>query len=346
MPALYILKMFENADLAQPVDARLLRTGTITIGRDPANDWAIPDPQCEISRRHCQFDATEEGLTLTVQGTNGVYDADTQARVPDNVAAPVSVPSSFLIGAYRIVVAPAPQNHDGDQREGQTLILSPPLGTSIDIPGDYDDTDAAPVRTGAVHRGDGSLLGAFCEGAGLDVSAFALEDPDVIMRRAGAVYRQMVLGLGDLMVERERVRQQFRIARTTIGSANNNPFKWAPTHRLALDLLLAEEHGFLSGPAALKASFKDIKKHLIATFAGLHKSLIAAVNMFDPAAIGSATANQGSLLKPRSTIHVEEHGRRHRELMKQIEGGEDGTLNHVFVAEYDKISADLESRLA
>jgi predicted component of type VI protein secretion system len=342
MSALYILKMFENADLAQPVDARLLRAGTITIGRDPANDWAIADPKCEISRRHCQFDATEEGLTLTVQGANGVYNADTQARLPDNVAAPVTVPSSFLIGDYRIVVAPAPQTNDGDQREGQTLILSPPLGTSIDIPGDYDDTGT----TTAVHQGDGSLLGAFCQGAGLDVSAFALEDPDVIMRRAGAVYRQMVLGLGDLMVERERVRQQFRIARTTIGSANNNPFKWAPTQRLALDLLLAEEHGFLSGPAALKASFKDIKKHLIATFAGLHKSLIAAVNMFDPAAIDAATAGQGSLLKPRSSIHVEEHARRHRELMKQIEGGEDGSLNHVFVAEYDKISADLESRLA
>ncbi|AYJ85941.1 FHA domain-containing protein [Sphingomonas paeninsulae] len=341
MSALYILKMFENADLAQPVDARLLRAGTITIGRDPANDWAIADPKCEISRRHCQFDATDEGLTLTVQGANGVYDADTQVRLPDNVAAPVSVPSSFLIGDYRIVVAPAPQTNDGDQREGQTLILSPPLGTSIDIPADYNDSE---YKSG--QPGDGSLLGAFCEGAGLDVSAFALEDPDVIMRRAGAVYRQMVLGLGDLMVERERVRQQFRIARTTIGSANNNPFKWAPTQRLALDLLLAEEHGFLSGPAALKASFKDIKKHLIATFAGLHKSLIAAVKMFDPEVIDAATASQGSLLKPRSTIHVEEHGRRHRDLMRQIEGGEDGTLNHVFVAEYDAISADLESRLA
>ncbi|MDB5714104.1 MAG: hypothetical protein JWO15_1501 [Sphingomonadales bacterium] len=336
MSALYILKLYEESDLVQPIDARLLRAGSLLIGRDPDTDWTIADPNSEISRRHCQFDATPHSLTLTVQGTNGVYDGETQLRLPDNVPVPIDTPSSIKLGAYRIVVAPAPQNNAEIHREAQTLILSPPLGTSIDIPGDYDDGNETSLP------GDGSLLGAFCQGAGLDVSAFVHEDPDAIMRRAGAVYRQMVLGLGDLMVERERVRQQFRIARTTIGSSNNNPFKWAPTQRLALDLLLAEEHGFLSGPAALKASFKDIKKHLIATFAGLHKSLILAVKTFDPAVIEQATEGQGSLLKSRSAVQMEEVKRRHASLADQVESGEDGTLNSAFVAEYDAISANLE----
>lgn len=341
MPALYILKLYEEHDLIQPIDARLLRVGTLMIGRDPDTDWAIADPDNEISRRHCCFEASEDSLTLTVQGTNGVYNGDTQLRLPDNIPVPITAPANLTLGSYRLVVAPAPQANTGDLNEGQTLILSPPLGTSIDIPGDYDDTDRGPEP-----QGDGSLLSAFCQGAGLDASAFALEDPDAIMRRAGAVYRQMVLGLGDLMMERERVRQQFRIARTTIGSANNNPFKWAPTQRLALDLLLAEEHGFLSGPAALKASFRDIKKHLIATFSGLHKSMIAVVKTFDPAAIDQATVGQGSLLKSRAAAQVDELRRRHGELAKQIEGGEDGMLNTVFVTEYDAISADLENRLS
>jgi predicted component of type VI protein secretion system len=341
MSALYILKLYEENDPTRPIDARLLRAGTLMIGRDPDIDWAIADPNSEISRRHCLFEATNDALTLTVQGTNGVYDGETQLRLADNVAVPITVPGSITLGSYRIVVAPAPQTNRSNQNEGQTLILSPPLGTSIDIPGDYDD-----AVQGSEHQGDGSLFSAFCQGAGLDASAFAHEDPDAIMRRAGAVYRQMVLGLGDLMVERERVRQQFRIARTTIGSANNNPFKWAPTQRLALDLLLAEEHGFLSGPAALKASFKDIKKHLIATFAGLHKSLISAIKTFDPAAIEQATAGQGSLLKSRAAAQVDEVRRRYIDLTRQVEDGEDGALNTGFVTEYDAISADLEGRLS
>jgi predicted component of type VI protein secretion system len=340
MSALYVLKLYRENDLVQPIDARLLRAGTLMIGRDPETDWAIADPNSEISRRHCFFDASADALTLTVQGTNGVYETETQIRLPDNVAVPITAPKSLSLGSYRIVVAPAPQTSMSSPNEAQTLILSPPLGSSVEIPGDYDDADNAPVL-----HGDGSLLSAFCRGAGLDASAFAHEDPEAIMRRAGAVYRQMVLGLGDLMVERERVRQQFRIARTTIGSANNNPFKWAPTQRLALDLLLAEEHGFLSGPAALKASFKDIKKHLIATFAGLHKSLVSAVQTFDPAQIEQVSAGRGSLLKTRAAAQIDEVRRRHSELIRQVEGGEDGTLNIIFVTEYDSISANLESRL-
>src|SRR5207237_10407168 len=142
---------------------------------------------------------------------------------------------------------------------------------------------------------NGSLLEAFCEGAGLDASLLSSEDPTEIMRRAGAVYRQMVLGIGDLMAERDRARGQYKLSRTTIGGANNNPFKWAPTQRLAIDLLLAGESSFLSGPAALKASFRDVKKHLVATFAGLRASLRAAVDSFAPAAVEPAAAGRAGI---------------------------------------------------
>ena len=338
---MYLLRLYDEHNPLQPIDARLLREGQVSIGRDPTADWVMNDPDCGISRWHCVFIAQDNGLALCCTGTNGVFDGDTGRRLPDDQTVPVSLPSRFQFGPYRLVADYAPQAGAHGADDGQTLILSPPLGASIDTPNDYTDaTDGHAVIT------DGSLLDAFCEGAGLDVSSFALEDPGDVMRRAGAVYRQMVLGVGDLMAERDATRRRYQMARTTIGGANNNPFKWAPTQRLALDLLLAEGRGFLSGPAALKSSFRDIKRHLLATFGGLHESLKTAVNMFEPTAIESATEAQKSLLKSRSAANWEECCRRHAVLQRQVGGDEDGLLNEVFVKAYDVTATELEGGAA
>lgn len=338
---MYILRLFDGDILSQPIDARLLRDGQIGIGRDPSADWVMHDPECRISRWHCVLSAGPETLTVKSLGANGVFNDVNDERFEKEVETPIQIPSTLRFGNYRLVVDHAAQAGVGDGREGQTLILTPPLGASIDVPNDYADEHA-----GAAAKPDGSLLDRFCEGAGLEPSAFAMEDPEDIMRRAGALYRQMVLGVGDLMAERERMRSQYEIARTTIGGANNNPFKWAPTQRLALDLLLAEGHGFMNGPAALKASFVDIKKHLVATFRGLHASLRATVSAFDPAEIERAVPSRASLLQSRATQLWAEMTRRHAGLQAEVEQGGEGALNQAFVNEYDAAASELDRNAA
>ena len=335
---MYIFKLYEKDQPLDAIDARLLQDGLLRIGRDPQADWVIHDPSCEISRWHCEYLAQDDGLTLRCLGANGVFDEDSQARLPDECDLPVALPASICLGPYRLTVDHAAQAREGGDAN-QTLIMMPPLGSSIDVPTNWSD-GAAPQAPAAT--GGGSLLEAFCEGAGIDASAFSTEDAEDIMRRAGAVYRNMVLGIGDLMAERERVRGQYQLSRTTIGGAGNNPFKWAPTQRLAIDLLLTNDRGFLDGPAALNASFRDIKKHLIATFVGLRASLRAAVDSFDPAAIEAASPARGFALKSRFAHLWESVRARHADLSRQVEDGEEGPLNQAFIAAYDKAAADLE----
>lgn len=332
---MYILRLFEHDILTQPIDARLLREGMIALGRDPVVDWVLHDPDCRISRRHCEISVENGTIALRPLGTNGVFDEVALLRFPDGVATEISVPTTLRMGDFLLVVDHAAQAVAGDGEEGQTLILTPPLGASADVPADY--ADAALGTT--PHYGT-SLLDCFCEGAGLEPSALALEDPEDIMRRAGAVYRQMILGVGDLMAEREARRRHFQIARTTIGGANNNPFKWAPTQRLALDLLLAENHGFMSGSGALAASFQDIKRHLLATFIGLQESLRTVVATFDPATIERETPGRPSLLQSRPAQLWAEVERRQRDLAYQLDGSVDGKLNQAFVRAYDAASSD------
>jgi len=328
---MYVFRLFDEADPLHPVDARMIRYGLLRVGRDPSSDWVLIDPECQLSRAHCEFEVTGDTLSICSLGANGVFDDVIDERLPNDRRLALSPPQTVRLGKYRIVVERAADTTLDDNAALSTMVFQPPLGDSIEVPADWTDGGSVPPSFG-----EGSLLEAFCEGAGLDCSVFSTEDPGEIMRRAGAVYRQMVLGVGDLMAERDNARAQFRLTRTTISGANNNPFKWAPTQRLAIDLLLAGESSFLSGPAALKASFRDVKKHLVATFAGLSASLRAAVEYFDPVAIEADAKGRGGFLKGRAAAAWEEACERHADLHRQIVDAEDGTLNRAFVDAYCK----------
>ncbi len=330
---MYMLRLYDESDPVHPIDARLLRDGVLRVGRDPASDWAIPDADRKISRTHCAFDADGRGLRLRCSGANGVYDDATGARLPDDTDIWLDLPSTLRLGRFRLTAAPAP-HEELSGNATRTMVLTLPLGASTDVPTEWSDAATVPH----VFE-EGSLLEAFCEGAGLDASMLSAEEPIEIMRRAGAVYRQMVLGIGDLMSERDRARIRYHLSRTTISGAGNNPFKWAPTQRLAIDLLLAGTSGFLSGPAALQASFQDIKRHLVATFAGLQASLRTAVDSFAPDVVDAAIAGKGSLLKSRAALQWQAVADRHADLRRQLDEGEGGSLDDAFVKGYDHAEA-------
>lgn len=338
---MYMLRLFDENDPVHPIDARLLREGVLKIGRDPATDWPIPDGDRAISRRHCEFHAEDGQLRLRCVGANGVYDGRTGARLPDNTDILLDLPSTLRLGRFRLVAAPAPEERLAPGAETRTMVMTPPLGASTDVPTEWADAPAGIVET-SMAVGNGSLLEAFCQGAGLDPAVLGQEDPMAVMLRAGAVYRQMVLGIGDLMAERDRARNRFHLSQTTIGSSGNNPFKWAPTQRLAIDLLLAGSNGFLSGPAALKASFGDIKRHLVATFAGLQASLRAAIDSFDPEEIDAAVGGRSALFRNRAARQWRAVLERHADLRRQIEEDEGGSLEEAFVRTYTKIARLLE----
>lgn len=329
---MYKLQLFEAADPTQLIDARLFAEGSMTIGRDPKANWSIDDPNCALSRWHCELFVRPEGLTLSAIGANGVFFVESDERLPEGAETPLSLPCTLELGGFRLVASVAP--FAGVEVNGnRTMVLTPPIGDSTDLPSDWDDAAALPELT------NGSLLEAFCQGAGLDSSLLSGEEPEEILRRAGGIYRQMVLGIGDLMAERNRARGHYEMSRTTIGEKDNNPFKWAPTQRLALDLLLSGRSSFLSGPAAVRSSFRDIKRHLVASFAGLQGCLRVAIDSFSPAELDRAVPEKGSFLKNRASAQMDEVKRRYQDLVGQLDEGEQGSLDGAFVNAYDAADA-------
>jgi predicted component of type VI protein secretion system len=325
---MYKLQLFDGADPTQLIDARLFAEGSMTIGRDPRANWSIDDPECALSRWHCELFVRDEGLAMCAMGANGVFFDASGERLPDGAETLLPLPCSLELGNFRLIASIAPFG-DQNVNANTTMVLTPPVGSSAEVPTDWPDSVELPEMT------NGSLLEAFCQGAGIDSSRLSEEEPGEIMRRAGAIYRQMVLGIGDLMAERDRARGQFEMSRTTIGGKGNNPFKWAPSQRLALDLLLSGPASFLAGPTAVQSSFRDIKRHLVASFAGLQGCLRAAVQTFAPDDIERAVPEKTSLLKSRAAAQMDEVRRRHEDLVTQLEQRRSGSLDNAFMRAYD-----------
>jgi predicted component of type VI protein secretion system len=327
---MYICRLFNRDRPFEQIEARLLADGGITIGRDPTADWPLVDLEGFLSRIHCTLAVDGERLLLTDSSSNGTF-LDDGRRLPAGEAVPIECRRSFHLGAMTILVDRAP----ADETPDATRPHLPLRGTAPLAPRDWIDGAAAARPP---HR-DASLIEAFCEGARIDASELSSEDPVELMRRAGAIYQQTILGLATLMAERTRLKARYQLDRTRIAAADNNPFKWTPTRRLAQSLLGTGKTGFLSDAEAVRASFADLGCHLAAVGAGAGASLNLALETLSPDSIDAEARTQGLSLRSRAATCREIHERRYAALVARGDGGDDA-LTRAFGEAYQAYCPD------
>jgi predicted component of type VI protein secretion system len=321
--AAYEFRLYHSTEPDRVVATRQLREGAITLGRDPGANWIVEDTARTLSRRHCEFALRPAGLVIRVSGVNGVF--ANGEKLPFGVETILAVPCTLLLGDFRLTVCCVAEPITG---AGPGLVPSNPTTPS---PQEIAAFSEPAYEAAAANR---SLLEAFCEGAGLDSSLLAGEEPDEIMRRVGAIYHHTVIGVRDLMADRDRTRGQYDLQRTKIGGTGNNMFKWASTQRLAADLLLTGPAGFLSGPEAVRSSLRAIKRHIAASQSGMQGCLRAIADMFSPGEIHRAVPD-GAAAK------MDEVVRRHAEIVQQLDGAEPSSLIEVFALSYGTAEAAL-----
>ncbi len=316
---MYVCRLFHRDQPFEEIDARLLDVGTLSVGRDPTADWPLDDPNGTLSRIHFTLAVEDGSLLLTDSSTNGTFLANGE-RAPRDVPIPIATRETLRFGTLSLLVDRPAQAAPG----GDVPLL--PAAGNTPLPGDWLDGAATPRPR---HR-DESLIEAFCEGAKLDSSMLSGEDPAQLMRRLGALYQQAVLGVATLLSERARFKGDHALDRTTIGAAANNPFKWAPTRRLAQSLLCEPEPGFLGGAEAMRASFEDIAHHLAGLSAGANAALLAALAELAPEAIEKEASGQRFSLRSGSAVWRDIVARRHAELS----GGDRALVERAFTAAY------------
>ena len=283
-------------------------------------EWSEPTP-APVAEAGYGFDAPFARPILETPRTDAA-----EARIPSDWmeagevgAAPVAPPAPPA--AAPMIIAPPPP--------AAPIIAPPPVPTAV----------APPVPAGSVDEG---LFEHFCAGAGLSPSAFAGEDRAAVMERLGAVYRQAMLGVADLMQERTALRNEYRMLRTTVRPEGNNPFKWVPPQRIAVELLRSEEGGYMTGERALNEALRDVKAHLLCMLAGMRQALTATFDALSPDAVEKRIAGRGYLMKAqRDAAAWSEYVALAAQLKDEAEDSADGLINRAFRAGYEAQASEL-----
>ena len=307
------LRLFRLGDPAMEIGHRTLTDGELVVGRDPAADWVIGDPTKTLSRLHCAFAFKDGVVTVRDDSANGVFLPGGE-RLDRDAPVPLQPGQAIVLGDF-VIKLDAPQRKPARTSPAATAVKpAPPAG------------DAAKT---------GPMLDAFCSGAQVDASVFSGEDPVALMRRLGAVYRQMVLELGGLMDDRTRTKAQLGLEWTTVQAADNNPFRWAPPQQVALDLLQPSHGGFLGGEAAVRASFDDLRRHQRGLVAGAGAAMAALVDSLSPEAVGEPLRGQSFLMRNRAAALWADYAKAHAKTRAALADGRDGVAGRAFREGYE-----------
>jgi predicted component of type VI protein secretion system len=351
------LRLFHQTNPFKQIDSHDLEDGfDLAIGREPGEGWAIDDPERELSRLHCVLEHRQGRLTLRDLSANGVYVGARRVRPSAGEPFALELGETFRLGRFLVVaenaatIEPVAKASAFDDPFHQPLLRPIEVQQeALSIPSEWTDSPPAPPAPRAPRptssptaASDGAMLEPFCAGARLDASAFSGEDPAEVMQRLGAVYQQMVLGLADLMNERTSVKTEYRLERTTVRAEGNNPFRWAPAQRVAVDLLRPRTDGFLSGPAAVKVSFEDLKKHLLCMLAGLRAALASTLDSLSPETVEGQMGGR-SFLTNKGGAAWTEYGRLFAEFRRQAGNDPDSPINREFRAGYGRRLQELDA---
>jgi predicted component of type VI protein secretion system len=339
------LRLFHASNPRRQIESRLMDEGALTIGRDGVADWRVDDAAAEISRRHCVLTLDHGKLRLRDISANGVYLGAERRRAPRETEVALDVAEPFHLGQYTIVIEHTltPAN-DRDEAEIQSASLDAPFhapilkeptfsASAFSVKSDWDAPHPAPVKSRDV-AADSRLLEAFCEGAGLDPLLLVGEAPADVMRRAGAIYRQSVLGLSDLMSERTSVKAAYRMDCTAVSATGNNPFKWVDAHLVAIDLLRSANQPFVAGAAAVNESFKDMKKHLLCLMAGSRGAVEATLAELNPNQIEDVA--KGSIFQGKGEARWRAFEKRYAEVAQDAQDNAESAINRAFKAAYER----------
>jgi len=153
------------------------------------------------------------------------------------------------------------------------------------VPAASDAKPAAPIAPSApsTQNAPDANWAAFCEGAGIDSSELRTS-PDA-MRKLGILYRQVVLGLSDLIQDRAAFKDEFRVERTQLSFGRNNPIKYLGPLDSAKLLLADPMPGFMGSEDAVRAALEDIKRHQYAMLAGVQHALRTVFERLSPAEV-------------------------------------------------------------
>lgn len=232
-----------------------------------------------------------------------------------------------------------PENWDDVAAAEPEPAPAPPPRRTTRAPVAKQDRTAAPRAAAAAGGGE---LASFLAGCGIDPSELPGADADAIMGAVGQMFREVVAGLRETLMSRTAFKSEFRIERTMIRQAENNPLKFSVSAEEALlALLRPPSRGYLPPVEAVRQGIDDVKAHQVAVVAGLQVALTTLLHEFNPDRLKQRMEQQRSVMSnllpgAKNAKAWEVYEQFYKEVAAEAEQGFDGLFGRAFRRAYEE----------
>jgi type VI secretion system FHA domain protein len=248
---------------------------------------------------HAQHNVSADDTTTILREGTLLSWSEDGAAVPDDRIATVIVPSPEPEAAES---EPAPSVATHGAPVGAATAPAGPAAPPTKSTGAAPP--AAPMASVEVaataDASTDALLAALLRGAGVRDLAIPGGLTPQFMEELGAVMRETLRGLLDLLAARAQAKREVRADATIIVAQDNNPLKFAPSLDAAIGhLLMPRGQGFMPPLRSLADARLSLRSHQEGFVAGMRAALAAVLARFDPAKLEerlTQSADGGSLL--------------------------------------------------
>lgn len=144
-------------------------------------------------------------------------------------------------------------------------------------------TAAEPKREPEPERLPPGFWERFGEALGIDLGGMDEDQRQALALNAARLLKQSVAGLQQSLRTRSELKNELRLALTTVQSAGNNPLKHSADASEALNALLrGGKPGQLSAEQAVGRSFRDLQAHQVALLAASRAAVHAMFEQLAP----------------------------------------------------------------
>jgi len=282
-----------------------------TIGRNEDNDWILPDPKNYVSGRHALIDFQAGAYYLIDTSRNGVYVNGADEPVGRGHPQRLFDGDRLRIGEFDLLIELIEDDldlMDDGMRDSVIRAQLVPEDDSIEMALVDEDKMVEDEALARHLQGEGAsqlserialakltdpksskfiaedkAAGVLLEAAGLKPGDLAGTVPSEVLQTAGLLLRGFVCGLTELIQERTRLKETFRLPQTLIQGKQNNPLKFSPTTEDALKYLLGNHtESYLSAVEAIEVTFREIQQHERAVPKAMLLALKEFLERFDP----------------------------------------------------------------
>jgi len=134
-----------------------------------------------------------------------------------------------------------------------------------------------------VERQSETFWDKFGAALGVNVKNLSHDEREALALNAARLLRQSIGGLQQSLRTRSELKNELRLAQTTVQGTNKNPLKFAVDPSEALDILLQpHKPGHLPAEQAISRAFRDLQAHQVALLTASRAAVRGTLEHFSP----------------------------------------------------------------